>query len=246
MRDLRDREARRRGRRRARGSRRAAPRRARVGGGIGSSPRHGSGATGRVSSQLIGESLPLDNCRETGDAWEMERRVGEPEEQRTRRARAGSAGEPVRAAADRRRAVRGRQREGEGRSAASSSRRSTSARSTSVSAAALASEQRPGASATSRSRNARRSSSTEPPASVRSVSSCCSARSKKSRKATTFRSGRVGLLPGPPAAALLELHELGPLTVGERRLVQGEQTGELGLQLFDSVGHRVLRRYRRR
>ena len=44
----------------------------------------------------------------------------------------------------------------------------------------------------SRSRNARRSPSTEPATSVRSVSSCCSARSKKSRNALTFGSGRVG------------------------------------------------------
>ena len=51
---------------------------------------------------------------------------------------------------------------------------------------------------------------------------------------------------GTPGTALLQLHEVGPLTVGERRLMQGEQAGELGLQLFDSICHRIPRIYRRR
>ena len=51
---------------------------------------------------------------------------------------------------------------------------------------------------------------------------------------------------GPPAAAQLELDEIGPLAVREGRHVQGEQARELRVQLFDSVGQGVLRRYRRR
>ena len=50
---------------------------------------------------------------------------------------------------------------------------------------------------------AQRNSSTDPPARVRYVSSSCSARSNRSRKALIFGSGRVGLLPGrqPPRSS---------------------------------------------